>query len=130
MATPRSTESLIYEARARIIWGEKADAVFEWLGENGVPEQLSRDIIRTSLKERALEIRKRGASEIIIGLAIAALGAGGIAGMNFVGVFSSRIGGLCGLAAVYGLYRLMRGIVWVIEGGKTHGSITDLGDGI
>lgn len=130
MAPPaRTTESLIYEARARIMWGDKPDQVMEWLHENGVGEQISRDIIRTSLIERAKEVRSRGVSEAVVGLLIAAAGGAGIGGMYYIGFMQSRVFALCGLAIAFGAFRLLRGIGWILEGGKTSGSVSNLGDG-
>jgi hypothetical protein len=128
MPNPPSTESLIWEARARIMWGEKPHKVKEYLTENGVEQRMIDDIIKVSLKERASEIRQRGVTELLCGVGIALLGGSGFGAMYLIGYWHSKVFAACGLAVAYGLFRLIRGLSWVSDGSNMRGSITDMGE--
>lgn len=118
-------EKLAWEARAKIMWGDSATDVKEWLVDNGLSSQQAADILARCLEERDAEFRRRGFLEIIIGLALV-VGPLAVAGIM---VFGLRIlyGGWMGLAflvALYGLYRLGRGVCWVVRGGTSEGSLS------
>jgi hypothetical protein len=125
-----SPEALIYEARARILWGEPIAEVCAWLQERGVDQQRIDDVIRVSLAERAAVVRKRAIMETVIGggivLGTAALMA---AYIQFTANSGGRKSGFGIIVAVgfYGLYRLCRGIMWLISGAGVRGSLTELG---
>lgn len=126
MPKPPTTESLIWEARARIMWGEQPHIVKEFLQDNGVAQIMIDDIVRVSLKERASEIRRRGVSEIASGLGIGLLGGAGFLTMQLIDLWHSKVFALCGLAVGYGAFRLIRGLSWLSDAGNMRGSITDM----
>jgi len=128
MVDPKKLESIIWEARARISWGDPQAEVVEWLQKQGVEQNLIDDLIRVSLKERDAEIRKRGVVEISIGGFILAVAASMLIGMFASGVAVRGIYVASGAAGIYGLYRISRGWEWLFVGGKVRGSITEMGD--
>ena len=130
--TAHGPEKLAWEARAKIMWGDSASEVKDWLTDSGLSSQQIRDILARSLEERDAEFRKRGLSEIIIGLAIAVgavvavVGLLAAAGISIFSPLSMR-GGFVGfglLVTLYGLFRLGRGVRWAIRGGACEGSLS------
>ncbi len=121
-------KSLAIEARARIIWGESPEQIREWLAANGLQKQDIDFVVELSSRERALEIRKMGLTDLAIGIPVAALGlAVTILLTNGREHFStSRIVGAAILAALYGLWRTVRGIDRLICGSRIRGSIPDM----
>ena len=128
MPQPSKDESLIIEARARIIWGDSPAAVETWLQEQKLDQTLIDDVIRVSTRERSLEVRKRGISEIFIGIGIGLAGGAVIGAMFLIGIFHLRGLGLAGVVVAYGVYRLLRGLMWLGQGGTMQGSVTDMND--
>jgi hypothetical protein len=78
------------------------------------------------MNERDTEVRKKGVSEIIIGSAILAVAVFMFAGMLAGGIVNSRVFVVCIGGGGYGVIRLIRGIVWLIQGKNVHGSLGDL----
>jgi hypothetical protein len=104
--------------------GDSADDVEDWLTDNGLSSQQAADILDRCLEERDVEFRKRGFLEIIIGLALV------VGPLAFVGIMvlalrmiHAGLAGLCYLVVLYGLYRLGRGVCWVVRGGRNRGSL-------
>jgi hypothetical protein len=122
--TADNPDKLAWEARAKIMWGDSTDDVEDWLTDNGLSSQQAADILDRCLEERDVEFRKRGFLEIIIGLALV------VGPLAFVGIMvlalrmiHAGLAGLCYLVVLYGLYRLGRGVCWVVRGGRNRGSL-------
>jgi hypothetical protein len=122
--TADNPDKLAWEARAKIMWGDSTDDVEDWLTDNGLSSQQAADILDRCLEERDVEFRKRGFLEIIIGLALV------VGPLAFVGIMvlalrmiHAGLAGLCYLVVLYGLYRLGRGVCWVVRGGRNWGSL-------
>ena len=130
MPAPSSRESLIYEARARIIWGDAPEEVAEWLASQGVEEEKVRQIVWACLKERRDEVRRKGLAELLIGALITTAGAFGIGGMHFVGIVHSKAFALFILVGLYGLYRAGKGLVYLVSGHRIPGSLTEMDEGL
>ena len=60
-------ERLLSEASAKVIWGDPVDEVREWLEDRGVPSQRIDEVVAESLRERDIEFRKKGITELVIG---------------------------------------------------------------
>lgn len=124
--TADNPDKLAWEARAKIMWGDSASDVKDWLVDNGLSSHEIAGILARCLKERDVEFRKRGMVEIIIGLALV------VGPLAFVGtmilalrMIHAGLAGLCYLVVLYGLYRLGRGVCWVIRGGRSEGSLSN-----
>ena len=63
-------EQVIFEARARILWGESASSVREWLISNGLSGTEADGQITEFTAERVTELRRLGIKNMIIGVAI------------------------------------------------------------
>jgi hypothetical protein len=126
-------EQVIIEARAKIIWGESSSSVRDFLVSNGIPAIEADAKIKDFNVERNTEIRRVGCKNTVIGAAI--LGGGTITlypcfkyfdsltHINrpiFIGVFV--VGGL------YGMWRLVRGINYLVRPQAEERSITQISE--
>jgi hypothetical protein len=122
MPDAKKTESIIWEARARIIWGEPTAQISEWMKEQGLDQSLIDDTILTCQKERAVEIRKRGIGELIIGSSIITV----MVVVFLVLIYFDVMLRISVVVVLYGVYRLIRGIDMILSGGRMKGSVTDI----
>ncbi|MFC1597280.1 hypothetical protein ACFL5Q_04995 [Planctomycetota bacterium] len=121
-------ERALNEARAKIIWGDSVDEVRERLEDWGVSSEQIDELLATTLQERAVEFRKRGIVELVIGAAVLVPPLLIVGAMYLSGVVVSRLALflalLCYAVALYGLYRCARGVWWLFRGAKSEGSLT------
>jgi hypothetical protein len=127
-----STDELIVEARARVIWGDEPKSVRYFLISNGMSVAEADSNIRALTLERNTEIRKLGMRDVLIGVALI-----GVAGVFFywlfrpshiptAGVRSAKGFGVLVVAALYGFWRLVNGIIRLVRPKAEHGSIPDI----
>jgi hypothetical protein len=118
------SESLFTEARARITWGESPLVVREFLVVSGVPEADADLCIRNFAAERNSTIRKKGIADVCVGSTLIAVAAvmlflifrkGGCADSYDTGTDSGRAAGGIILVALYGIWRLIRGIFYAFR---------------
>ena len=129
MDSEHKVERILNEARAKIIWGESVDEVREWLEDLGVSSQQIDELLATTLTERAVEFRKRGIVELVIGGLVLVPPLLIVGAMYLADVVVSRLAlflaFLCYAVALYGLYRCGKGVWWLLRGAKSEGSLTD-----
>ena len=129
-----STDELIVEARARIIWGDEPESVRSFLTSNGMSVTEANLKLKELTLERNAEIRKLGIRDVLIGVAL--IGAAGgyfywlfrSSHLPRVGVRSGKGHGVLALAAFYGLWRLINGIIRLVRPKAEHGSIPDISE--
>lgn len=130
MGTER--DSLISEARARIIWGDSTSGVRYFLTSNGLSALEADEQIRQLALERNREVRKSSSRSIVLGVALMLPGA---FALYFVFGGSHVHGSLLRTArgigfslafAGYGLWKVVNGIAGLIRPQSEHGSITDV----
>ena len=128
MEKPQNTESLIYEARARIMWGDSEYDVSDWLASQGVDSDRIEELMLACRKERDSAIRKRGITELVTGILIVVVAV--VVGLSMLNISYGSGKGLGGavVLGLYGLYKANNGLNWLYAGGKTRGSITDIGN--
>ena len=120
-------QSIIYEARAKILWGHSAEEMRDWLRERGVPEEHIPQAIAFCWQERKVEMRKAAIRNVTVGGLILA------ASITFLAiVFSDAVPGWAGrlygigiFGCFYGMYRIQKGASQLICGPDTDGSISD-----
>jgi hypothetical protein len=118
------------EARAKIIWGEPVEEVREWLSFKNLPSAQVEGIIAACLRERAAEFRKKGIRSIIIG-ALIIIPCSLLAVLIYRAILididtaQSPVTGACYVAILYGSYRCVNGVWWLIRGAKSEGSLSD-----
>jgi hypothetical protein len=126
------TEKLITEARAKIIWGEDAESVRDFLTSNGMSGLEADEQIKAFNHERNLEIRKKGIIDTLIGVVLTGVSGTLIYYMltaSEIPQSSTRAGrglGILMLGAGYGLWKLVNGIIYLVRPQSEHQSISDL----
>ena len=124
--------TLITEARAKIIWGDSSDSVRSFLIVNGMPASEADERIREFNRERNNEIRKLGLRDTFIGvvvLAVSGLLLWLILARLRISATHLRVGrgvGVLVLGACYGLWKLINGLINLIRPQSEHESIPDI----
>ncbi len=129
---PVDTEKLLVEARAKIIWGEAAESVREFLMSNGMSGPEADEQIKAFNLERNREIRKLGIKNTLIGAGL--LSVSGITIHSLLAIpanYGYRLSagrgvGIMVLVGLYGLWKLTNGIIYLVRPQSEHESITDL----
>jgi hypothetical protein len=123
-------DKLISEARARIIWGEASLSVREFLISNGVSDAIADAKLREFTIERNAEIRKIGIRNTLIGVVLTA-GAGitiyVISPLAVSSVFPRDLAVLV-IVGLYGCWKLLNGIIYLVRPQSEHKSIPDIID--
>ena len=127
-------DDLMVEARARIIWGDEPLSVRYYLTSNGMSAADADAQIKQFTLERNAEIRKLGIKNVLIGVAL--IGAAGIffyplyasSHIPSVSVRSGKGYGVLFGAALYGLWKLVKGIIYLVRPKSEHGSIPDISE--
>ena len=129
-----NTDELIVEARARIIWGDEPASVRYFLTTNGMSAADADAKIKEFNAERNREIRRLAIRDILIGVALIG-GAGIFFWLLFASkripstsVRSAKGYGVLALAGLYGLWKLVNGIINLVRPKSEHGSIPDLSE--
>ena len=127
-------EQLISEARAKIIWGEEAESVREYLTSNGMPGLEADEQIKAFNLERHQEIRKKGVKDTLIGAVVTGISGGLIylllaqpIGRHW-STGTGKILGLLMAAAAYGFWKLTNGIMYLVRPQSESKSISELGN--
>lgn len=126
-----NADKVISEARARIIWGESSLSVREFLVSNGVSDLVADAKLKEFELERSRELRGIGRRDVLIGIVLT--GAAGITLYIALPAASATSGIIQALAVVllaglYGLWKLVRGVVYLVRPQSEHKSIPDIVD--
>ena len=123
-----TTEQVITEARARIIWGESALLVREFLVSNGLSATDADSKIEGFCAERCLEIRRDGRRQTFIGATLIFL-----AGIMFYPCYSYfdsstylggvRIIAVFAIVGLFGLWKLTKGVIYLARPQSVHKSV-------
>jgi len=127
-------DQLISEARAKIIWGEPASDVRGYPVSNGMPGEEADAVIKEFSRERNAEIRRIGTKNVVIGVVL--VGVSGIliyliyinSSDRVVRVGTGKVIGVLACAGLYGLWKLVNGIIYLVRPQSEDKSITDLSD--
>jgi len=125
-------DQVITEARARIIWGEASSSVREFLVSNGIESTVADTKLEEFNLERSRELRKIGLRNVLIGLLLTSA-AGGTLYIAFplasgIGSSFMRALGIVLLAGLYGLWKLVNGVIYLVRPQSEHKSIPDIGE--
>ena len=122
------SDKLLSEARARIIWGESPLSVHDFLTSNCVSDTIAGARIKEFILERNAEIRKIGIKNTLVGVVLT--GAACITSYLIISNRGSsafaRALGLVLLAGLYGLWKLVNGVVYLVRPQSEHKSIPDI----
>ena len=130
-----STEpnTILSEARARIIWGEPPSSVRDYLVSHGLSSAEAGAKIKEFNAERNATIRKVGLKNTIVGAALV-LVTGGICYIclrdpKFSGnYFALRNIATIVLVGLYGCWKLINGIIYLVRPQSEDESITEIPD--
>ena len=118
-------DDLISEARAKIIWGDSASSVHDFLTANGISDLEANAVIEQFNVERNTEIRAVGIKKTIVGLALT-IGAGIFfywslkhVDMDKMNTRSARgfamIALVIAIGGFYGFWKLIDGIIYLVR---------------
>jgi|SRR5215831_18286594 len=124
-----AADRIMADARARIIWGESPQSVRDFLVSNGVSVDAADSKVLEFELERNRELRRIGLRNVLIGGVLAA--AASIALYLWFPVASASSGIVRALAVVllaglYGFWKLIKGIVYLLRPQSEHKSIPDI----
>ena len=124
-----NADKFISEARARIIWGEPSPSVRDFLITNGVSDLVVDAKLKEFELERNRELRGIGLRNVMIGIVLA--GAAGITLYLTLPIASAASGIIKALAVVllaglYGLWKLVKGVTYLVRPQSEHKSIPDI----
>jgi hypothetical protein len=131
---PVEPNSILSEARARIIWGESASSIRDFLTAHGVSEQDADAKIKEFKTERNATIRRVGIKNVLLGAII--LSASGILlylAFKHPHIYTNglrrRSGSSLGVlifGVFYGLWKLVNGIIYLVRPQSEDASIPDI----
>jgi hypothetical protein len=116
------SDSVITEARARIIWGEPSSSVRSFLIESGISETEANARIKEFSSERNQEIRRIGIKDTCIGAAL--IGGGAVIVCLWIRRAHLGIGNSTGvgrgvgaliLMVFYGIWKFIKGLFYLIR---------------
>ena len=126
VSATESTDSILIEARARVLWGDPEDEIRQWMQSQGASEYDIRKIIGDAQAERAAEIRGKGFINLFIGIVLVGLATVAPIGRGIYTYDASE--GIAAVAFFFigGLWLGSKGIQQLIMGSKISGSISDI----
>ncbi|HWW03254.1 MAG TPA: hypothetical protein VNZ64_26365 [Candidatus Acidoferrum sp.] len=122
-------DKFMTEARARIVWGEPSSSVRDFLISNGVSDLVADAKLKEFELERRRELRGIGLRNLLIGIVLT--GCAGITLYMALRMASASSGiikalALVLLAGMYGLWKLVKGVVYLVRPQSEHKSIPDI----
>lgn len=126
-------EQAITEARARIIWGESALLVREFLVSNGLSAADADSKIEAFCAERILEIRTVGRRRTLIGAVILLIGGVAIYPCYKFADASTCLGGiriilLLALIGLVGFCKVISGVICLARPQSEHRAISEISE--
>ncbi len=124
-----SAEKLLLEARARIIWGEPSSTVRDFLIANGVSGQITDAKLKEFELERRQELRRIGFRNVLLGVVLSGMAGFALYMAFFIASATSGIikaVALVVLVGIYGLWKLVKGVVYLVRPQSERRSIPDI----
>jgi hypothetical protein len=121
-----NTESIIRDARAKVVWGEPRQEVFAFLQSSGFGDKEASDILDTIFRERAADIRKSGITKIIIGIFWIMVLIGYLVVSAIIGIIELKLLVLAGISALVGSWKIIEGIGYIIRPSSETGDLSNL----
>ena len=129
---PALPEGVLNEARARIIWGDEPKTVRAYLVSRGLSQPDADATIKSLLAERNSEIRGIGLRNLLIGLAIVGV-TGPLIYLDLSpthhGTVSVRSGkglAMLGFLGLIGVWKLLKGIIYLLRPQSEHSSVSGM----
>jgi hypothetical protein len=120
-----SREQAESEAQAKISWGEEPDAVIRYLMLQSFPADEAKELVDGYVLQRLADVRKNGIRMTII-VASLAFGVGALFFLCYkVGFTSPFVMGLMGLSIVFGLWKMVNGILMIAAPKMQSGDVAE-----
>lgn len=121
------------QARAKLIWGEPAHVVREFLTSNGLSDVEADGKIAEWSAERNADIRRIGVKKLLIGAVLTGASIAyfyfgyrdGSLGSNYR---SAKAHAITALVGIYGSWKLMDGIIYLVRPQSEKKSITEIAE--
>ena len=135
LGLPPAKQSLAWEARAKITWGDSAADVQAWLVGQGIEPVTAEQILAIAIRERARAIRLKGVWDLVLGI-LASVG-GAVLGIGMIVMVKDHVAGVripmaitvaAFVAMTYGVYLTGRGLVRIVGGSRVKGAVSDVND--
>ncbi|HVU27909.1 MAG TPA: J domain-containing protein [Verrucomicrobiae bacterium] len=113
-------DKLIWEARARIIWGESPSSVRNFLISNGISEMDADAKIGEFIFEKNAELKNDAVKEIFSGTILLIASGGVLLWIIFAGglehtYFFARIASILVFIGLYGVWKLINGLISLVQ---------------
>lgn len=119
-------ETIVVDARAKIIWGESPEKVLAFLQSKNVGDKAALELIDALLKERDASIRADGLRKIWVGAGLCAAPAAYYLVSLFVGTISLKLFSVLLLLGLVGLVRLVSGLGMVLRPRGHKGDLSNI----
>jgi hypothetical protein len=113
------------EARAKILWGDPEEDVVKFLMRQNISHENACEIVDELLDERAAAIRGNGLSKMITGGFMMCVPV--VAWFSFMGIgfISFKIFGLTVAVGLWGVWRVLRGVMMFLSPRSEKGDVSD-----
>jgi hypothetical protein len=122
------TEQIIRESRAKIMWGEPRQSVFEYMQASGLGDKEASAYLDALFRERAADIRRTGIKKILIGSFWVVVLVAYLAFAALVGVIALKLLALAIVAAVVGVWKILEGIGYIVKPSSESGDLSNLSE--
>ncbi|MCJ8330554.1 MAG: hypothetical protein HRT89_19690 [Lentisphaeria bacterium] len=119
-------EQIIEEARGMIIWGDREDDVRDFLQSKNIGSMQINELLKEFKSDRHNEIRRVGVKNIVIGVLLASVPVITLIIFLFMGLIYIKIMVIAIVIGVYGLYKILDGLMKTLNPSSTKGSLTDI----
>ena len=128
---PIDPDTILTNARAKITWGDSAASVRDYLITHGVSAAEADAIIKQLVRERNADIRAIGVQRVFIGASLLLISIlltwYLLASDQSVSHRSTyRISGFLVLMGLFGLWKLIGGLIFLVRPQSDHESIPDI----
>jgi hypothetical protein len=113
-------DTLIWEARARIIWGESPSTVRHFLISNSISEAIADEKIGEFIFEKNADLKKDAIKEILSGAILLGASGGVLLWIIFAGGLEhtysfARVAGILVFIVLYGVWKLINGFISLVQ---------------
>ena len=119
------SEQAKHEARAKILWGDKPEAVTGFLLMQGFSREEASDLVRELFRERMATVRANGLRKILTGIGLIAVPIVSLIVFITIGVIPLKIFAVTIAVGLWGLWTLVNGIIMFLAPKSEHGDLAD-----
>jgi hypothetical protein len=118
-------EQAKHEARAKILWGDSPEDVIKYLMIQGFAHPEAASVVKELWRERAATIRASGIRHIVIGGALISVPIVTFFAFLHASIMPVKLLGLTVMAGLWGLWKVLNGLVKVVAPKADHGDAAD-----